>query len=132
MLREHEIEIRVRYQEADAMGFLHHATYFVYFEMGRVELNRASGGDYRQMEAQGQFAVVVKAECRYRRPARFDDVLRLRTSVTRVTDVKIEYQFDLFRGDEQLAVGHTTLAIVDRDGRVQKVPEVFGRTEPGA
>ena len=53
MLREHEIELRVRYQETDPMGFLHHAFYFTYFEIGRTELLRASGGNYRQMEERG-------------------------------------------------------------------------------
>ena len=53
MLREHEIELRVRYQETDPMGFLHHAFYFTYFEIGRTELLRASGGNYRRMEEEG-------------------------------------------------------------------------------
>jgi len=123
MLRQHEIELRVRYQETDPMGFLHHSNYFAYFEIGRTELLRASGGNYRQMEEQGQLVVVVKAECRFRRPARYDDLLRLRTTIVRVTPAKIEHQYDLFRGDESLATGHVTLAVVDRAGKVQPVPE---------
>ncbi len=123
MLRQHEIELRVRYQETDPMGFLHHANYFAYFEIGRTELLRASGGNYRQMEEKGLLVVVVKAECRFRRPARYDDLLRLRTTIVRVTLAKIEHQYELFRGDECLAVGHVTLAVVDRTGRVQPVPE---------
>ena len=123
MLRQHEIELRVRYQETDPMGFLHHANYFTYFEIGRTELLRASGGNYRQMEEAGLLVVVVKAECRFRRPARYDDLLRLRTTIVRVTLAKIEHQYELFRGDECLAVGHVTLAVVDRNGKVQPVPE---------
>jgi acyl-CoA thioester hydrolase len=123
MLRQHEIEIRVRYKETDPMGFLHHGNYFTYFEIGRTELLRASGGNYRQMEADGCLVVVVKAECRYRRPARYDDVLRLRTTITRVTQAKIEHEYELFRDGESLAVGHVTLAVVDRAGKVQPVPE---------
>ena len=129
MLKEHEIELRVRYKETDPMGFLHHANYFTYFEIGRTELLRASGGNYRQMEADGLLVVVVKAECRFRRPARYDDVLRLRTTVTRVTQAKIEHQYELFRGDECLAVGHVTLAMVDRSGKVQPVPEWMTENE---
>ena len=53
------------------MGFLHHANYFTYFEMGRTELLRASGGSYRKMEEEGLRVVVVRAECRFRRPARY-------------------------------------------------------------
>jgi acyl-CoA thioester hydrolase len=123
MLRQHEITLRVRYKETDPMGFLHHANYFVYFEIGRTELLRASGGNYRQMEEAGLLVVVVKAECRFRRPARYDDVLTLRTTITRVTQAKIEHQYDLFRDGESLATGFVTLAVVDRTGKVQPVPE---------
>ena len=122
MLSQHEIEIRVRYQESDPMGFLHHGHYFTYFEIGRTEMLRASGGNYRKMEEDGQLVVVVKAECRYHRPARYDDLLKLRTTITRVTDAKIEHQYELFRGHERLATGHVTLAVVDRNGRIQPVP----------
>lgn len=123
MLREHEIEIRVRYQETDAMGLLHHDNYFTYFEMGRTELLRAAGIAYREMEAQGLFVVVVEIRCRYRRPARYDDLLRLRTRVTRVTAAKIEHQYELFRGQELLATGNSVLACVDRSGTPVRVPE---------
>ena len=123
MLRQHEIELRVRYQETDPMGFLHHANYFAYFEIGRTELLRASGGNYRQMEEAGLLVVVVKAECRFRRPACYDDLLRLRTTIVRVTLAKIEHRYELFRGDECLAVGQVTLAVVDRNGKIRPVPE---------
>jgi acyl-CoA thioester hydrolase len=123
MLTQHETEIRVRYQESDPMGFLHHARYFVYFEIGRTELLRAAGGNYRQMEAEGHRVVVVHAECRYHRPARYDDVLRLRTTIVRTTAAKIEHEYELFRGEEKLATGRVTLAIVNAAGKVQPVPE---------
>jgi acyl-CoA thioester hydrolase len=131
MLRQHEIDIRVRYQESDPMGFLHHANYFTYFEMGRTELLRADGGNYRQMEADGLRVVVVKAECRFRRPAHYDDLLRLRTTIVRAAGAKIEHQYQLFRDDECLAVGHVTLAVLDRDGKVQPVPEWMVIKEEG-
>ena len=123
MLREHEIELRVRYQETDPMGFLHHAYYFTYFELGRTELLRASGGNYRKMEEQDMRVVVVRAECRFHRPARYDDILRLRTTIVRVTPAKIEHEYRLFRQEELLAVGNVTLAVIDREGKVQRVPE---------
>jgi acyl-CoA thioester hydrolase len=123
MLREHEIEIRVRYQETDAQGVLHHANFFTYFEQGRTELLRAAGYRYKDVEAQGLFMVVVHIECRYRRPARYDDVLRLRTRATRVSAAKIEHAYEVFRGDELLAEGRSTLACVDRQGQVQRVPD---------
>jgi acyl-CoA thioester hydrolase len=123
MLTQHEIEFRVRYDETDPMGFLHHARYFTYFEIGRTELLRASGGNYRKMEEDGQFVVVVKAECSFHRPARYDDLLRLRTTITKTSQAKIEHQYELFRGDERLATGHVTLGVVNREGKIQPVPE---------
>jgi len=123
MLREHEIEIRVRYQETDPMGYLHHANYFTYFEIGRTELLRASGGNYRRMEESGLLAVVIHAECRFRRPARYDDLLTLRTRVVRVGPAKIEHEYDLMRDGETLATARVKLALVNREGEVQRVPD---------
>ncbi len=125
MLRDHEIEFRVRYQETDPMGFLHHAHYFTYFEIGRTELLRASGGSYRRMEEEGLLVVVVRATCHYHRPARYDDMLRLRTTVVKVGPAKIEHEYRLFHQAELLAVGNVTLAVIDRQGRVQRVPDYF-------
>lgn len=123
MLAEQVLEIRVRYQETDAMGVLHHANYLTYFEMGRTELLRTTGFDYRKVEESGIFMVIVEIGCRYRRPARYDDVLRLRTMLKRVTAAKIQHEYQLFRNDELLAEAHSTLACVDRDGRLQRVPD---------
>lgn len=130
MLKEHETEIRVRYQETDPLGFLHHAHYFTYCELGRTELLRASGRNYRRMEEEGLFVVVVRAECRYLRPARYDDLVRVRTTVARVTPAKIEHHYEMFRDHERLAVGRVTLAILDRQGNVCRVPEWMAE-DPG-
>jgi acyl-CoA thioester hydrolase len=118
----HDTQIRVRYQETDRMGLLHHAYYFTYFEIGRTEMLRSLGGNYRKMEDEGLLVVVVKAECRYHKPARYDDLLTIRTTVTRVTPAKIEHQYDVLRDGERLAEGLVTLAMVDRAGNVQRVP----------
>jgi len=126
MLSSHEIEIRVRYKETDGQGFVHHANYVVYFEMGRTELFRAAGGDYREMEERGYFLVVAKLECRYLLPARYDDLLRLRTTVTRITAAKLEHLYELFRGSEKVCEARSTLACIDRNGRVQRIPKAFG------
>jgi acyl-CoA thioester hydrolase len=125
MPAEHEIEIRVRYSETDRMGYLHHSNYFAYFEMGRTELLRAQGGNYRLMEEQGQFMVVVSIECRYRKPAHYDDVLTLLTRVARITPAKIEHEYRLSRGNELLTEAKSVLACVDRQGIVQRIPEIF-------
>jgi acyl-CoA thioester hydrolase len=123
MLVEHELQIRVRYSETDAMGLLHHANYFAYFEMGRTELLRANGVNYRDMEAAGLLMVVVKVSCRYRRPTRYDDLVTLRTTVVRATAARVEHRYALLRDGELLAEGESTLACVDAQGNLQRVPE---------
>lgn len=123
MLRTHEIEFRVRYKETDAMGVVHHGNYLTYFEMGRVELLRANSGDYRKMEEEGLFLVVARISCSFHRPARYDDMLRLRTTTTRVTGAKIEHEYELFRGQELLCKANSVLACIDRTGTVQRIPD---------
>ena len=125
MLREHDIQLRVRYNETDPMGFVHHARYFTYFEIGRTELLRASGGNYRQMEEDGLLVVVVKSECRYHRPARYDDLLTVRTRIERVSAAKIEHLYTVSRDQQLIVEARIILAIVDRQGKVQRVPEAW-------
>ena len=128
--QQHEMEIRVRYSETDAMGFLHHANYLDYFEVGRTELYRARGGNYRELEANGMFLVVVKLTCHYKIPARYDDVLLLKTRVARLTPAKLEHDYELWRDDELLATSHTVLACVNRAGAVQRIPQaIISRVE---
>ena len=123
--RSHNIEIRVRYCECDPMGVAHHSVYPVWFEMGRTELLRAGGGNYRDLEAQGILLAVVKLEVKYRRPARYDDVILLETSLREAGHVKIEHAYELRRGAEVLALGSTTLACLDRSGSLQPLPEAL-------
>lgn len=129
MLDEHQIEIRVRYSETDPMGYLHHANYFVYFEMGRTELLRAQQGNYREMEERGLLMVVVKLECHFRAPARYDDLLTLTTRITRVTPAKLEHEYKLHRGNLLLTEAKSLLACVDREGRIQRIPDEFQRPD---
>lgn len=117
-----EIEIRVRYAETDAMGYLHHANHAVFYEMARTELFRSRGGDYRAMEESGLFLVVVKLETRYLKPARYDDALTVRTRVTRLSPAKLEHDYEIRRDGELLARGSSMLACVDSSGNVQPMP----------
>lgn len=127
-----EIAIRVRYAETDRMGLLHHANYLVYFEQGRTELLRSLGLSYRDLEDQGHLLVLTKCEVRYRRPARYDDLVTLRTTVVRTTAVRIDHRYELFGDGALLAEGTTTLACVDREGRLQPLPEVLREPRPTA
>src|ERR1700739_988494 len=121
-MRSGEVVIRVRYAETDRMGLLHHANYLVYFEQGRTELLRSQGFAYKDLEDQGYLLVLTKIEVRYRSPARYDDLLTLRTTVVRTTAVRIDHKYELLRDGVVVAEGSSTLGCVDRDGRVQALP----------
>lgn len=121
----HQMQIRVRYSEVDQMGFLHHANYFNYFEMGRIELFRAAGGNYAELESRGFFLVIVKVECQYKASARYDDVLTLTTRLVRATGAKLEHEYHVHRDGQLLTVGRSVIACVDRQGQVQRIDDTL-------
>ena len=127
MAAQHTISIRVRYPEVDAMGYLHHSRFLQYFEIGRVELLRSLGYSYAELERRGIFFVVVKAEVRYKAPARYDEELHLTTRIQRQTHVRIDHSYELKRGDTLLAEATTTIACVDREGKIAQIPEFLAR-----
>jgi len=123
-----DAEIRVRYAETDQMGVVYHSNYFVWFEIGRVELCRQLGFEYKQMETEDDsFIVVAKASCRYKRPARFDDVLTIRTRVADSQRRMIRFTYEIFNqsSGELLATGETLHVICDRLGRPKSLPEKY-------
>src|SRR3954452_24899010 len=122
MAESHEITFRVRYAETDRMGLLHHANYIVYFEMGRTELLRQRGISYRDIEDSGHLLVVVEVGCKFKRPAYYDDLLTLRTTVERVTHVKIVHRYEVFRDGPLLAEGLPPRACSDREGKPRAPP----------
>ena len=125
-----ELSIRVRYAESDPMGYLHHSKYFEYFEMGRTELLRLAGFRYRDLEERGVLFAVAKAECKFRAPGRYDDELVLRTRIDRMTRARIDHSYELMRGSTQLCEAKTTLACIDRTGRLIPIPDEIFREVP--
>lgn len=117
------ITLRVRYPEVDAMGYLHHSRYLQYFEIGRVELLRLMGVSYADLEKAGVFFVVVKAAVNYRAPARYDEELSVTTTVVKQTHVRYDHAYEVKRGDTVVADGTTTIACVDREGKLMQIPE---------
>jgi acyl-CoA thioester hydrolase len=118
-----EIQIRVRYAETDRGGLLHHANYLVYLEQARTELLRSLGASYKDMEDQGFYLVVSKAELKFKAPIFYDDVVTIRTTVTRTTPVRIEHAYTVHRPDGQVACeAATTLACIDKAGKLQPMP----------
>ena len=114
------------------MGYLHHSRYLQYFEMGRVELLRSLGFTYADLEREGVFFVVTKADIRFRAPARYDEELHLTTTVVKQTHVRYDHVYQLRRGTTLLAEGSTTIACVGRDGQVIQIPEALAAAgQPG-
>jgi len=120
--------VRVRYAETDKMGFVYYGNYYIYFEVGRVEYMRNKGIDYKQMEIQDDsFIVVAESKCRYRRPARYDDALRIRTRVTEFKRRTIRFSYDVLQDEtgELLASGETVHVVCDSHGKPKSLPEKY-------
>ncbi|HYS77239.1 MAG TPA: thioesterase family protein [Candidatus Dormibacteraeota bacterium] len=118
------VQVRVRYPEVDRMGVAHHANHFVWFEIGRTELMRARGVDYRRLEDEGIFLPVIEAACTYRAPARYDEVLRVHTRIEGAGAVRVAftYRIESEPGGLLVATGSTRHAAVDRRGRPRRLP----------
>src|SRR6266478_9297269 len=94
----HDAEIRVRYAETDQMGVVYHANYLIWFEVGRVELMRALGIEYKRMELDDDcHIVVVDVRCRYHAPARYDEELRIRTRIAESRNRTIRFSYEVRR-----------------------------------
>ena len=127
-----ETRIRVRYAETDQMGVVYYANFFVWFEVGRVELLRQLGFHYKQMEIDDDCHIpVVEASCRYKSPARYDDQLLLETSVLALRRSVIKFGYRLLRPESDdvpptlLAEGETTHVTVNRSLRKVPLPEKY-------
>ncbi|HEY0873961.1 MAG TPA: thioesterase family protein [Vicinamibacterales bacterium] len=123
--------LRVRYAETDKMGVVYYANFLVWFEVARADLLRALGWTYREMEAAGVSLPVIEAHCEYRRPARYDDEIEVRTEGQMLSPVKMKFTYTVVRRADAVisAQGYTLHAAVDPDGRPCRLPvrirEVF-------
>jgi acyl-CoA thioester hydrolase len=124
----HDATIRVRYAETDQMGVVYHSNYLIWFEIGRVELMRALGFEYKLMESEDDcYIVVAEASCRYLHPARYDELLRVRTRISQAGNRAVKYAYELLRDSDGklLATGATTHVICGRDGKPKQLPEKY-------
>jgi acyl-CoA thioester hydrolase len=123
-------EVRVRYAETDQMGIAHHAEYFAWFEVGRTDLLRARGLTYRELEQGGLRLPVIETHARFRRPAFYDDVLEIRTRLVELSGARVSFEYEVLRrgSPEVLAVGSTSHAAVDPEGRPRRLPPELRRS----
>jgi acyl-CoA thioester hydrolase len=123
-----ETTLRVRYAETDQMGIAYYANYLAWFEVGRTEWCRATGFTYRDMEQhEGILLMVAEAHCRYKSPARYDDVLIIKTKVNSFKKRLIVFGYEVLdhASGQLLATGETTHTITDIEGRLRSLPEKY-------
>lgn len=104
---------RVRYAETDQMGIVYYGNYAQYLELGRVEWLRALGVTYKQMEAEGLMLPVISLQIHYKKPALYDDLITVETTLKKKPGVKIEFDYKIYNQSQQLlAEAHTALAFI--------------------
>lgn len=121
-------EVRVRYAETDQMGLVYYANYLVWFEVGRAEFCRQRGFAYRDFEQENDaYLAVAEAQCRYHTPARYDDLLLIRTRVEQLRKRTVRFAYEIARKDPQtlLATGSTLHVVLDSQGRPKSFPEAY-------
>jgi acyl-CoA thioester hydrolase len=124
----HDAVVRVRYGETDQMGVVYHANYLVWFEVGRVELLRALGVEYKRMEMEDDCRIVVAdLHCRFHHSAQYDEVLRIRTRIAESRNRLIKFSYEVIRDADGkvLANGETTHVICGSNGRPKMLPEKY-------
>lgn len=124
-MKEFEFKVRVRYSETDQMGVVYHGNYAQYFEMGRVEWLRNVGLSYKWMEENGVMLPVVSLNVNYKKPARYDDLITVKTIFKSQTSVKIEFDYEIYNEEmELLTIANSILVFVDmKTGRPTAPPE---------
>lgn len=119
-------ELRVRYQETDGQGIVHHGNYLTYFEKARIELLRDNGISYRAIEDSGLMLVVAEARIEYFQPALFDDLLLVCVTIKRVKGAAIEHTYLITRGETEIVTGFTRIGCLNKKGNVKRVPTWLG------
>jgi len=128
LISHHDATVRVRYAETDQMGVVYHANFLIWFEVGRVELMRALGVEYKRMEREDDCHIVVAdVHCRYHHPARYDEVLRVRTRIAESRNRTVKFAYEVFRDSDNqlLATGDTTHVICGANGRPKLLPQKY-------
>lgn len=126
MNSSHESLIKVRFSETDAMRFVYYANHFVYYEVARTEWMEARGFPYHQMEEEGYGVPVLEAHCVYKKPARYGDVLWIRSTPSQVDGLRLRFDYETRRGGADgllLDTGWTLHVCMDRSGRPRRPPE---------
>lgn len=117
------VEVRVRFCETDLMGIVHHASYLVYFEAGRVEWLRRRGVTYAEWASRGVHLPVVEAQVSYKAPSRFDDLLIVETTLVDLRSVSMKFAYRIRREATTIAEGFTRLGCIDDRHKLLRIPD---------
>ena len=122
-----ESKVRVRYSETDKMGYLHHANYLNYFEVGRTDFLRNKGLTYKEMEDDGILLPVVTVSINYKYPAYYDEELTIKTFLKEIPEIKVHFEYEIYNeGLELICTGSSTLVFVDAATRKpRRAPDYF-------
>jgi acyl-CoA thioester hydrolase len=107
-------EVRVRYGETDQMGYCYYGNYAMYFEVGRVEALRSLGMSYRELEESGVMLPVSHFEVNYKAPAKYDDLLVIKTTISELKGPRLIFQYEILKENELIATASTTLVFVSK------------------
>ena len=118
-------QVTVRYAETDMMGIVYHANYLPWFEVARTQLLREQGFPYRQLEADGYRVPVLEVAAQFLRPALYDDIVTIVATSREKPLLRIRIEYEVFRGEELLATGHSAHAFCDTKGQPTRPPAVF-------
>jgi acyl-CoA thioester hydrolase len=124
-------EIRVIYGDTDKMGVVYYANYLRFFEASRAGWVRERGFPYARLEEQGYYLPVIEAHVQYRKPAYYDDLIRIEPRLSQVHRVSCRFDYTVTRGGDLLAEGWTMHACINKDGRPVRFPEEFRRLLSG-
>lgn len=117
--------IRVRFDETDQQGVVHHGNYIRYFEVARIEFFRSIGFSYKEFEGTGVRMVVAEIQVKYQAPAYFDDILDLFADIEKMGSASLSFKFQVKRDQEPIALGHAKLACMGSSNRPIRFPAIF-------
>jgi acyl-CoA thioester hydrolase len=122
-----ETTIRVRYAETDQMGYVYYGNYATFYEVARVEALRGIGMTYRGLEEQGVLMPVLELKSKFIRPAKYDDLLTIKTTIAKMPSTRMFFGYEVFNeGKELINIGETTLVFIDKlTGRPCNAPQAL-------
>jgi len=123
----HKTTLRIRYAETDNMGYVYYGNYAAFYEVARTEMLRSTGISYKELEDMGVMLPVTDLVCKYYQPARYDDLITIKTSIKEKPLVRIQFEYEIYNQDGVLLnTGYTQLVFVDKEkNRPCRAPQIF-------